>query len=153
MNTLRNLEPMTPSAQDIQLATESSRVLSKIINNDNTFYEIRINDSQSSKAIKIPESAIHMLFDILTQMSKGNAVTLIPIHAELTTQEAANLLNVSRPFLIDLLEGGKIPYRKVGTRRKVMFKDLVIYKNASQTARSKTLDELTRHSQDLDMGY
>lgn len=153
MNTLRNIEPIAPSQQDIQLATESSRVLSKILDDDNTFFEIKVKNSTGLKTVKIPESALHMLFDILTQMAKGNAVTLIPIHAELTTQEAANLLNVSRPFLVSLLEEGKIPYRKVGTRRKVMFKDLMEYKNTIHAARSKTLDELTRRSQDLDMGY
>lgn len=62
--------------------------------------------------ITIPASALRLLIDILAQMAKGNAVTLIPAHAELTTQETADLLNVSRPYFVELLEQEKIPYRK-----------------------------------------
>ena len=86
-------------------------------------------------------------------MSKGNAVTIVSIHAELTTQEAANLLNVSRPFIIKLLEDGKISYKMVGTRRKILFKNLMLYKETMYHARLKTLDELSKDAQDLDIGY
>jgi excisionase family DNA binding protein len=86
-------------------------------------------------------------------MAQGNAVTIVPIHAELTTQEAADLLNVSRPFLIKLIESQEIPCRKVGRHRRIRFADLMEYKQKTDTQRTQALDELVAQSQELNMGY
>ena len=86
-------------------------------------------------------------------MAEGNAMRLIPVHVELTTQEAANLLYVSHSYLIRLLKGRKIPFRKVKTRRRILFQDLMNYKIKIDNARRKSLDELSEEAQNLDMGY
>jgi excisionase family DNA binding protein len=86
---------------------------------------------------------------LLTELAKGNAVTLMPHHAELTTQEAADLLNVSRPFLVGLLEDGQLPFHKVGTHRRVRFSDLMIYKRRRDAESEQALREIAAISQEL----
>lgn len=147
-------EPKIPSESEVQLARTSSRILSGLNLKKSKTIDILLETSNHhSNSVTLPLSAFKLLVNILTQMAEGNAVTLIPVHAELTTQEAADLLNVSRPYLIRLLEEKKIPFRKVGTRRRVLFQDLMDYKAKIDAARRKTLDELAEEAQNLDMGY
>ena len=103
--------------------------------------------------IALPPAALALLQEILSQMAQGNAVTLMPVLAELTTQQAADLLNVSRPFLIDQLKKGLLPLRSVGTHRRIRLSDLLAYKRQMDQNRSVTLDTLAAQAQELGMGY
>ena len=94
-----------------------------------------------------------MLLEVLSEMSKGNAISLIPHHHEISTQEAANLLNVSRPYLVQLLEKGELPFRLIGTHRRVRLTDLMEYKANIDKQRSRALDELAALSQEANIGY
>ena len=148
-------ETAEPTPEDALIAQESSRRLARYIaGKDEKAFQVRIqSDDLPDETVAIPVSAFRLLNDILTQMAQGNAVTLIPIHAELTTQQAADLLNVSRPFLIDQLEKNLVPHRKVGTHRRVLFKDLMAYKREMDCTRLEALKQLTTQAEELDMGY
>jgi excisionase family DNA binding protein len=150
----RVLAPVTPTERESQLAEASSRILSSYVR-DTEEQAIRVipEREQQEKVVMIPAVAFRLLVDILTQMAQGNAVMLIPVQAELTTQEAADLLNVSRPFLVKLLEAGEIPYRKVGARRRVLYRDIAEYKRRINERRRATLDELAAQAQEIGMDY
>lgn len=146
MQTLN--EPIIPSVSEVGLAKASSRRLAPFLNKN-----LKVRIAETDEQIELPAGAVRLLVDLLSAMAEGNAVTLIPIHAELTTQQAADLLNVSRPFLIRELESGVIPFRKVGTHRRVLFSDLMEYKHEIDKKRHEILDELAEQAQELDMGY
>lgn len=142
-----------PTDKDITLAEESGRKLSAYIRSTKQPSIQLIKKGKGSETIILPTPALHLLMIILTQMAHGNAVTIIPVHAELTTQEAADLLNVSRPFLVHLLEKGKIPFRRVGSRRRVLAKDILRYKQDIDKKRLNVLEELANEAQKNNMGY
>lgn len=89
--------------------------------------------------------------EILDLLAQGRGVQIFPREVELSTQHAADMLNVSRPYLIGLLEGGKIPFRKVGRYRRVRFEDLMDYKRRDDLGRRAAADELAELSEDLDL--
>ncbi|MBI3041881.1 MAG: helix-turn-helix domain-containing protein [Betaproteobacteria bacterium] len=150
MNAPARTPLYVPNEQEIEVARESSRLLAACIGKGKT---ARVRVIDGGKDITVPVSALHMLVDILNNMAQGNAVTMVPVNAELTTQQAADFLNVSRPYLVKLLEEGRLPFRKVGTRRRVMFKDLLAYQEILNEKSRKAADELTKQSQELGLGY
>jgi len=129
------LDPNPPTEEEARLAAESSRLIAACLGKGPT---ARIRVVDGNQDITVPVSALRLLVDLL---------------AELTTQQAADILNVSRPYLVKLLEQEAIKHRKVGTRRRVLFKDLVEYREQVSRQRSNALDELAAEAQDLKLGY
>jgi excisionase family DNA binding protein len=142
-------KPVLPSEQDAQLATEASRSLSALAEVEDEF-RVQL---EGGVTLRLPSAVKALLTHLLTEMSRGNAVTIIPIHAELTTQEAATHLNVSRPHLVSLLQKGAIPFHMTGTHRKVKFADLAAYKAQRAKESEAAMVELAKQAQENDMGY
>jgi excisionase family DNA binding protein len=149
---LNGNEVVTPTRADSELAKESSQKLAAHLE-DADGLRLEVKTGTQSEELVLPPSALRLLVSLLNEMGQGNAVTLTPVRAELTTQQAADLLNVSRPHLVKLLDEGAIPSRKVGTHRRVQLVDLLAYKEEFLARRHAALDELQALSQDLDMGY
>jgi excisionase family DNA binding protein len=105
--------------------------------------------SISGEAIDLPQPVLNLLRQMVHELLQGNSVTIVPIHKELTTQEAADILNVSRQYLVELLEAQTIPYSKVGTHRRIRFGDLMNYKNDRDAKRREGLSQMTKKSQKL----
>ena len=137
-----------PNASVAALAGEAARALSKMIGRHARSVSLHA-DGKCEARVVVPAEAFRLFVRILSEMANGNAVTIVPVHAELTTQQAADLLNVSRPFVVKLLEEGKIPFRTVGTRRRVRFRDLMAYQQADEAERQRRLDELTAEGEKL----
>jgi excisionase family DNA binding protein len=143
-----------PTAEEVAIARESGRALSAYLQTRAETQQIEIfDDKGAAHPVRVPVSALRLLVDVLTEIGEGNAVSIIPIHAELTTQDAADVLNVSRPFLVQLLEQGEIPFHKIGTHRRIRYQDVMAYKERIDAARNKTLDALAEQAQALNMGY
>ena len=140
-----------PDRETVRLAragaAEIGRLLDKLPESDSAHVKL---DGQD---MILPRQALILLRDLLADMAQGDAVTVVPLHAEMTTQQAADFLNISRPYLITLLEKGDLHYTKVGTHRRIRFKDLVEYKDKIRQQSSDAMDELVKIAQENNLGY
>ena len=110
---------------------------------------VRVAAGGETRQVVVPRHAFELFLDVLGQMANGNAVTLVPVHAELTTQQAAELLNVSRPHVIKLLEAGELPFHKVGTHRRISAADLFAFRRKRAAQADEAMAELARLFQEL----
>jgi excisionase family DNA binding protein len=136
------------SADEQKLVAELDRALGHI-SNANPIIQIRIQaKDQPEEMIPISPEHFRVLAHILGELARGHGVSLVPMEAELTTNEAARQLKVSRPFLIGLLEKGEIPYRRVGSHRRIRYRDLMAYKQGVDRGRLQALEDLAALDQE-----
>lgn len=105
-------------------------------------------EASDGERVDLPDPLQRLFRQMVRVLARGEAVSIIPVHKELTTQQAADLLNVSRQYLVRLLDRGDLPYHRVGTHRRIKFGDLMSYKRRRDRERRHDLDELTRLSQE-----
>lgn len=143
------IKAFTLSEQEREDAREACKEIGRFMNGEKCYCVELSCEGERRVAIKVPAPALSLLASILAEMGNGNAVTALPLPVELTTFEAAAIMGVSRPYLIKLLDEGKIAHRTVGTHRRIRFDDLNDYMEAKKAARKAVLDEMTAEAQRL----
>ncbi|MGH3381454.1 MAG: excisionase family DNA-binding protein [Actinoallomurus sp.] len=139
-----------PGAMDAQVAARAVRRIKDYLMRHPDKAVIPVaGELGTEDALVLPRDAVSLLAYILAQAAEGRGVTVIPSNAELTTQQAADVLNVSRPFLIGLLEAGAIPYRMVGKHRRITADALMEYKRRDDQQRRTAADDLAALGQEL----
>ncbi len=137
--------PVLPKAETVKFAQELIREFRK------EGVRFALIDRESGRTTEIDETVYRLFRQLLIDLAQNRAVSIIPVDHELTTHQAADLLNVSRPYLIRLLDQGKITFRMVGTHRRIRLEDLLTYKDKVRAESDKALDELVKDSQDMDL--
>ena len=141
-----DLTQRLPTTDEIESAAEASRALAHVQTESGSL----VLSGDDGEQIQLAPAISDLIVNLLGHVASGNMVTLVPTGAMLTTQQAADILNVSRPFLSGLLKEGKIPHVPVGSHRRVMFKDLMAYKEQRDSTRKAALNELADLGQEFD---
>ena len=148
---IERVHEQLPDQETVRLAragaSDLERLLNKLPESDRTRVKL------DGQALILPRQALVLLRDLLADMAQGDAVAIVPLHAEMTTQQAADFLNISRPYLITLLEKGELRHTKVGTHRRIQFKELLAYKDKIRQQNSDAMDELVKIAQENNLGY
>src|SRR5262245_26025646 len=132
--------PPALSEQETELAARSSQQIAEFVNGDEEPLQLTLTrDNGEQTEVEVPGQALRVLAQVLGAMARGDPVTVIPLHAELTTHQAAALLHVSRPYLIKLLDARQIPCRKVGAHRRIRYEDLRAYMKRQKREREEVL--------------
>jgi excisionase family DNA binding protein len=139
-----------PGRADAELASRAARRIRDYLTTHPGADPVKIlGELAGDDALVVPRDAAVMFARILAMLASGQGVQIMPDSAEVTTQQAADFLNVSRPYLIKLLDAEEIPFRMVGTHRRIRFEDLREYKRRDDLTRRRAADDLARLSQEL----
>ncbi len=154
--TVERLPIASPSHEDAEAVAQLDRTLGSVLEassqkpNEISPYRLAVVGPDGSH-VPIPLAVCELLHEIVHHMARGDSVTLVPRHKELTTQQAAEVLNISRPFLIKLLDRGEMPYRREGTHRRIALEDVLVYRDRRSAKRRRGIEHLAQKSQDLDI--
>jgi len=154
VRTVERLPIAIPSQEDAEAVTQLDRTLESALEvhgqkPDGTSPHPLTLLAPDGSQVPIPPAVYELLHEIVHHMAHGDSITLVPRHRELTTQQAAGILNISRPFLIKLLERGEMPYRREGTHRRIALEDVLAYRDRRSTKRRQGIEHLAQKSQDL----
>ena len=144
------LDQRTPTDEEVAVASQAASLMASALTTKGLPFTVQ-RDGQDVR-VDLSPSVGQLVLDVLTHVGRGRMVTVLPYDADLTTKEAADLLNVSRPHLTKLLTDGRIPHHKVGSHRRVRAEDVIAFRERREAERSDALDELQRLGQEFDAG-
>jgi excisionase family DNA binding protein len=149
MPTLTNVNAViSPNPADAEMAKESGRSLTQRLGRiHGSMLEIRVGEC--GETVQLPQPAVQALLQVLTELGQGHSVTITPIHAQLSSEQAAELLNVSRPYLVKLIDEGSIPSRKVGVQRRLLLEDVIAYKKQLYAKQLAAMAEMTQLNEEM----
>jgi excisionase family DNA binding protein len=146
------MTPIRPSHEDVDLARVSAPKINRLKGGQGAV-TVTVSQGRGGEELTIPAIAVDLLGMILDELAQGHAVALAPVEREVSTQTAADVLNVSRPHLVKLLESGVMPFTRVGTHRRVRLADVLDYKARMDAAADEAYAQLVQQAQELGMGY
>lgn len=154
MNTSAHTRMKLPDEQEVHLAVQGQQALASCLSGKRKTRCIRLyDDAGQAHEMELPVSTLRLMEEVLKGIARGDAIKVVSVNAELTTQEAANLLNVSRPHLVKLLEDGELPFLRTGKHRRVRLADLLQFKDTREQASAQAMGNLSRQAQELGVGY
>lgn len=149
----RQVVPPQLSKKDIEMASVAQRCIMKALDHSRAASITLTTDQGEHPTVELPPAALKLIGQLLGAMSEGRAITLLPAKREVTTVEAANFLNVSRPFVIKEIEENRLPHRMVGTHRRIAFEDLVEYARRMREKQVAALERLADNARELGIDY
>jgi len=153
LERIRQVSPPPMSPQEIEMARAAQRCIMEALDHSRAASITLTTTDGSHPTVELPPAALKLIGQLLGAMSEGRPITLVPAKQELSTVEAANFLNVSRPFVIKEIEEGRLPYRKVGTHRRIAFEDLVTYARDMRKRQERALERMAEHARELGLDY
>jgi excisionase family DNA binding protein len=146
---IRRMEPVAAPPEELLQLSQVAKLLTRSfrVPAERPFGAALVGPA--GERLELPEPLYHLLARITEVLARGDAVTIVPVGRELTTQQAADLLNVSRQYLVRLLDEGRIPHRKTGKHRRVQIEDVLAFKTDRDRRREKQLDALAAMTQDM----
>jgi excisionase family DNA binding protein len=153
IDRVREVLPPPLNAKDKEMVRIAQRCIMASLDHSRAAAITLTTDTGEHPTVELPRAALRLIGQLLGAMSEGRPIVLMPTQQELTTVEAANFLNVSRPFLIKEIDAGRLPHRMVGSHRRIALDDLLTYANKMRAQQASALDRMAENARELGLDY
>ena len=153
VDRISEVAPLPLNAKDKEMVRVAQRCIMASLDHSRAAVITLTTDTGEHPTVEVPPSALKLIGQLLGAMSEGRPIVLMPTEQEFTTVEAANFLNVSRPFVIKEMDSGRLAHRKVGSHRRIAFEDLLAYGQKMRATQASALDRMAENARELGLSY